>query len=411
MVNVQKGAEHAGFDAAMHAKKVSQHRGDGQACREKVYEDSTATTDIGAFLMGRTPQRIEKLRSVAMTRIHELAKFGKPSDVAEEDEIRVRVVAQDKQRASIESALAAYKKVVTGARSKPQRAQAQLKVPALTTEQKIITRRLEARMLEEKRQQVYADGQRALADMPKEEFKARKEVRDLSGMTRLQLVTRYAEGPKRAVKVAASTKERPKRVQEASEAASYIARDDREASRAHRIARRAEQQGFQLDDLERAEVALAELSEQRPIAEAAVEPEKAAETQQSPEVLAVVELEGAAAEVLAAVELEGAAAVQVQEVPVVMEVPVAAEAALDYESAVAAMAGAAGEATGAQGPKGREKEFSRKRAAEEALLAEYESAGIERAEFAAQKKMRLGTLDGVFCRVRKRRREEAAMRC
>ena len=52
MVNVQKGAEHAGFDAAMHAKKVSQHRGDGQACREKVYEDSTATTDIGAFLMG-----------------------------------------------------------------------------------------------------------------------------------------------------------------------------------------------------------------------------------------------------------------------------------------------------------------------------------------------------------------------
>ena len=69
MVGVQKGAEAAGYDTAMHAKKVSQHRGDGHACREKVYEDSTATTDICAFLMSRTPQQIEKLKSVAMTRV------------------------------------------------------------------------------------------------------------------------------------------------------------------------------------------------------------------------------------------------------------------------------------------------------------------------------------------------------
>eukprot|EP00966_Prymnesium_polylepis_P293750 6783755-Prymnesium_polylepis.1 len=38
MVGVQKGAEAVGYDTAMHAKKVSQHRGDGQACREKVYD-------------------------------------------------------------------------------------------------------------------------------------------------------------------------------------------------------------------------------------------------------------------------------------------------------------------------------------------------------------------------------------
>ena len=90
MVNVQKGAEHAGFDTAMHAKKVSQHRGDGQACREKVYEDSTATTDIGAFLMGRAPQRIEKLRSLAMTRVPELASVRKPSDAAVQSCARCR---------------------------------------------------------------------------------------------------------------------------------------------------------------------------------------------------------------------------------------------------------------------------------------------------------------------------------
>ena len=31
MVGVQKGAERAGYDPAMHAKKVSQHRGDGHS--------------------------------------------------------------------------------------------------------------------------------------------------------------------------------------------------------------------------------------------------------------------------------------------------------------------------------------------------------------------------------------------
>ena len=81
MVGVQKGAERAGHDPSMHAKRVSQHRGTSHRCREVVYEDSTATSDIGAFLMGRTPQRIESLKSLAMTRVPELAKYRTPADV------------------------------------------------------------------------------------------------------------------------------------------------------------------------------------------------------------------------------------------------------------------------------------------------------------------------------------------
>ena len=47
-------------------------------------------------------------------------------------------------------------------------------------------------------------------------------------------------------------------------------------------------------------------------------------------------------------------------------------------------------------PKGRENEFTRNRAAEDALLLEYETSGMARAQFAVQKNMRLGTMDGMF---------------
>ena len=92
MVGVQKGAERAGFDPAMHAKKTSQHRGDGHSCREKVYEDSTASTDICAFLMGRTPQVIESLSSLAMTRVPELAAYRIIKDVAADDPLRINLI-------------------------------------------------------------------------------------------------------------------------------------------------------------------------------------------------------------------------------------------------------------------------------------------------------------------------------
>ena len=52
---MQKGAERAGFDV-MNAKKQINHRGGGHKTRECVYDDSTASQDIGALLSGLTPQ-------------------------------------------------------------------------------------------------------------------------------------------------------------------------------------------------------------------------------------------------------------------------------------------------------------------------------------------------------------------
>ena len=192
MVGVQKGAERAGFDPAMHAKKMSQHRGDGHACREKVYEDSTASTDICAFLMGRTPKVIESLKSLAMTRVPELANYRTFKDVAVDDPLRVELLDNDKQRVSVKKALEAYEKAVASAKSAAQRSKARVKVAALTHELGTITRRLEKLVLEQKRQKVYADGQRALADMPQEEFKVRSEIQDWSKLDLEELLLKLA---------------------------------------------------------------------------------------------------------------------------------------------------------------------------------------------------------------------------
>ena len=178
MVGVQKGAERAGFDPAMHAKKTSQHRGDGHSCREKVYEDSTASTDICAFLMGRTPQTIESLTSLAMTRVPELAQVRTCSDVAADDPLRGKIISNNAQRLAVVRALDSYAAAAAKSKSAALRSQAKAKEAELADELRILTQRLEKRVLEQKRQQVYADGQRALQELPIEEFKARAQVAD-----------------------------------------------------------------------------------------------------------------------------------------------------------------------------------------------------------------------------------------
>ena len=61
----------------------------------------------------------------------------------------------------------------------------------LRQELQSVTQRLKRRALEEKRQQVYADGQRALADLSREEFEARRSVEDLSDLKLDELLLKY----------------------------------------------------------------------------------------------------------------------------------------------------------------------------------------------------------------------------
>ena len=43
---------------------------------------------MGAFQMGRTPEVLESLQSLAATRVPELARYRKASDVAADDPLR-----------------------------------------------------------------------------------------------------------------------------------------------------------------------------------------------------------------------------------------------------------------------------------------------------------------------------------
>jgi hypothetical protein len=121
---------------------------------------------------------IESLKSLAMTRVPKLALFRKFSDVAVDDEIRVALLDKDQQCLAVKGALEAYEKAASSASTAALRRKAQASVKELSLELDIVTRRLERRVLEQKRQQVYADGQRALLDMPLDEFKARSAAAD-----------------------------------------------------------------------------------------------------------------------------------------------------------------------------------------------------------------------------------------
>ena len=384
MVGVQKGAERAGFDPAMHAKKTSQHRGDGHSCREKVYEDSTASTDICAFLMGRTPQVIESLSSLAMTRVPELAAYRIIKDVAADDPLRINLIEKDEQRLAVRRVLDMYEAAVGKAKSAAQRSQARAKVAELTDELGMVTRRLERRVLEQKRQQVYADGQRALADMPLDEFKARSQVEDWGKLDLEGLLSKLA---------AKSQCSQPVRAQAQASGGScssgscssgdalvgcattgsgtIVARAERMAQRRHL---RARSLGFEPDE--------------------AAEEEVAVETVET-SVVAQVETS-----VVAQVETPAVAQVETPAVAMVAQVDRVAQVEKPVVTAVVLVetpVGARGE--------------QRKR--EDELLVRYEqlqgSCPNARLELSSLTSVALGTLDGMLSRARKRRKVATAL--
>ena len=186
MVSVQKGAEKAGFDSAMQSKKMACHLGKGHACRETVYEDHTNTTDTNAFQMGRMPMAMEGLKDLALTRVPELARFRKPSDVPKDDPLRETIIEKNevvvKQRASLASIKASLQAEGDSA-SAEDKVRAEERIARLQAALQSLTGRLETQLLHKKQEQVYEAGLLELETLPLEEVKKRQEVRDLSKET------------------------------------------------------------------------------------------------------------------------------------------------------------------------------------------------------------------------------------
>ena len=77
-VALSQGLDRVGW-GQMLVKKLMQHRtSQGTTCFEAQYDDSPAAVDLGALMMGRTPEKMEALKSLLTTAVPELAhaKFG-----------------------------------------------------------------------------------------------------------------------------------------------------------------------------------------------------------------------------------------------------------------------------------------------------------------------------------------------
>ena len=214
MVGVQKGAERGGFDPAMHAKKVVNHRQSGHGCREAVYEDTLATTDAMAFLCGRVPQPIESLKNLSNLRVPEVAKFRSYADVPKKDpvqkllsgspelkQLHAAITKQEVVVEELEKLIKLEKKPKKEQKAIQDRLEAVQKALAILVAEEarmgrylrelVLYEKQMELVLYEKQMQVYKAGVAALESMPLHEMHMRLEVNSYEGVTLECVLLRY----------------------------------------------------------------------------------------------------------------------------------------------------------------------------------------------------------------------------
>ena len=281
---------------------------------------------------------------------------------------------------AIAAAVVAHKEVAEdeGA-SADERREAAAKMTELVDELNSVTRRLQRRVLEQKRQQIYADGQRALSNLSAEEFRERKAVQDLGMLTRVEMVAKYAVGaaPRRIsryVEGGGGTFE-PEPAPTSEEAAATAAQSS--ADRAQRLQQRRVSRARALG-VEAADLVTAELATEAVSTEVVVDAAGAVARDEGGAV-AAAEVALVAEEVV--LQAEGAAQSEALSVAV-LAVPVAPQV-------------------------GGTTRVEKRRADDELLVlfeAQQRDGGVSREAFARSSGLPLGTLDGILARARKRQR-------
>ena len=190
MVGMQKGAERAGFNPDMHAKRVVNHRAKGHGTRETVYEDTMATTDGMAFMMGRPPQPIESLKSVSSKRVLELSKFQVYEDVLKRDPLqKVRTDSEELQ--ALAAAIARIKKSKGAVVEEAQKAKVEMQMTMLRSEWQNLDTHLKKVVLYKKRNEVYERGLERLETMPLAEVQKLHAVNTYEGISIEHILLRY----------------------------------------------------------------------------------------------------------------------------------------------------------------------------------------------------------------------------
>ena len=174
----------------MHAKKTVNHRGGGHATREKAYEDTTATTDVMAFMMGRVPQPIESLKCVSSMRVPELSKYTKYSDVPKKDPAQ-KLIKESAELKAYAKATHAYEATLV---SEPTNEEAQARLLLLIKERTRLEEHLRRRVLHNKQTAVFEQGVLEHETMPLDELRKLYEVNSYEGITLTTLVLHYGLG-------------------------------------------------------------------------------------------------------------------------------------------------------------------------------------------------------------------------
>ena len=110
-VALSQGLDKEGMGQMM-VKKLMQHRtSQGTTTFEAQYDDAPHSVDLGALMMGRTPETITALKSLLTTRVPGLAQLRVFSDVPKDHVVRLRVWDGSVRRQGLRAAVRDFSEV------------------------------------------------------------------------------------------------------------------------------------------------------------------------------------------------------------------------------------------------------------------------------------------------------------
>lgn len=180
VVGTSKALDERGM-TQMLAKKLMQHKAkSGVATIEVCYDDSTATSDMGALLCGRAMMEKKAQRGLLATRCPELAQYRVFSDVASDDPLRRAVFDDSAERAELKEQLRELQTALadlTAEEDSEVVAEVETEIKATTRNLMNLEGRLRHEVLDRKKKAVFAEG---LAQLSRIELTTLRERRTLA---------------------------------------------------------------------------------------------------------------------------------------------------------------------------------------------------------------------------------------
>ena len=193
-VAASQGLDREGM-GQMLVKKLMQHRtSQGTTCFEAQYDDAPHSVDMGALMMGRTPEKVSALKSLLTTRVSDLVEIRRFSQLKQDDATRVTIFEGSEQRRQLKASIGLRKQAVKALEAKgASTAQVEVKLRAKEKELTNLEGRLRYETVEAKRWEVWEADFKAFDELTVAQLKARCTAEDVSAWRLEDLLVRYGE--------------------------------------------------------------------------------------------------------------------------------------------------------------------------------------------------------------------------